>query len=145
MDQGVSLHDRRPELRDDGLERRLPRGHVSVERLPTLVTAEQGKKGEGPKLEDEAPDDGDAPPSDVRRATTVTNEELRVFLALPDTRARIRKVVLARIRGQVSDVDVEDLAPREERAEVGAVGMSSVTLAKGQDAFRTVSNRSISR
>ena len=52
-------------------------GHVSSERLPTFVTAEQGKKGEGPKLEDEAPDDDDAPPSDVRRATTVTDEELR--------------------------------------------------------------------
>jgi hypothetical protein len=50
-------------------------GHVSSERLPTLMTAERGKKGEGPKLEDEAPDDGDAPPSDVRRATTVTDEE----------------------------------------------------------------------
>jgi len=70
-------------------------GHVSSERLPTFVTAEQGKKGEGPKLEDEAPDDGDAPPSDVRRVTTVTDEELRVFLALPDTQAQIRKVVLA--------------------------------------------------
>jgi hypothetical protein len=52
-------------------------GRVSSERLPTFVTAEQGKKGEGPKLEDEAPDDGDAPPSDVRRATTVTDEKLR--------------------------------------------------------------------
>ena len=52
-------------------------GHVSSEHLPTIVTAEPGKKGEGPKLEDEAPDDDDAPPSDVRRATTVTDEELR--------------------------------------------------------------------
>jgi hypothetical protein len=73
--------------------------HVSSERLPTIVTAEQGKKGEGSKLEDEAPDDDDAPPSDVRRATTVTDEELRAFLALPDTQAQIRKVVVARIRG----------------------------------------------
>ena len=45
-------------------------GHVSSERLPTFMTAEQRKKEEGPKLEDEAPDDGDAPPSDVRRATS---------------------------------------------------------------------------
>jgi hypothetical protein len=70
-------------------------GYVSSERLPTFMTAEQRKKAEGPKLEDEAPNDGDAPPSDVRRATTVIDEELRVFLALPDTRAQIRKVVLA--------------------------------------------------
>jgi hypothetical protein len=53
-------------------------GQVSSERLPTIVTAERGKKEEGPKLEGEAPDHDDAPPSDVRRATTVTGEELRV-------------------------------------------------------------------
>ncbi len=88
-------------------------GHVSSEHLPTIVTAERGKKGEGPKLEDEAPDDDDAPPSDVRRATTVTDEELRVFLALPDTQEQIRKVVLARTGGKVSDVEVEDAGRAE--------------------------------
>ena len=60
--------------------------HVSSEHLPPIVTAEQGKKGEGPKLEDEAPDDDDAPPSDVRRATTVTDEELRAFLVRSEER-----------------------------------------------------------
>jgi hypothetical protein len=57
-------------------------GPVSSEHLPTIVTAEQGKNAEGPKLEDEALDDDDAPPSDVRRATSVTDEELRAFLVL---------------------------------------------------------------
>ena len=96
------------------------------------MTAEQGKKGEGPKLEDEAPDDDDAPPSDVRRATTVTDEELRAFLALPDTQAQIRKIVLARIRGKVSDVEVEDLVQEASVAVLTSTSRpKSMTTAMG--------------
>ena len=74
-------------------------GHVSSERLPTFMTAEQRKKAEGPKLEDEAPNDGDAPPSDVRRATSVIDEELRARLELLDARVRVRHghAVLAQV------------------------------------------------
>ena len=117
-------------------------GHVSSERLPTFVTAEQGKKGEGPKLEDEAPDDGDAPPSDVRRVTTVTDEELRVFLALPDTQAQIRKVVLARIRGKVSDVDVEDRTTAP--ASVTSMAFASAWTCPKSTASRRADSRAAS-
>jgi hypothetical protein len=64
------------------------------------VTADKGKKGESPELEDEDPDAVDAPPSDVRRARPSTEAELRWSFA-PSCCFPTRKG---------SDADVEDIA-----------------------------------
>jgi hypothetical protein len=56
-------------------------------------------------------------------ATTVTFEEPRAFLAVPETQKRIRKVVLARVRGNVSDVAVEDLVQEDPGVHHPAPGV----------------------
>jgi DNA-directed RNA polymerase specialized sigma24 family protein len=61
------------------------------------VTAENAKKDPGPSLEADAKPVVAAPPSDVHLKTRLSGAELHAFLKRPDTQARIRAVVGARL------------------------------------------------
>jgi hypothetical protein len=76
----------------------------------------RGMKDPGASLEADTARVVDAPLSDVRLRTGLTGAELRAFLALPATQARIREVVVARLNGQVA----RSRAENEVRAAVAA-------------------------
>jgi DNA-directed RNA polymerase specialized sigma24 family protein len=75
-----------------------------------------------PSLEADALPLADAPLSDVRLPTGLTAAELRAFLGLPATQARIRAVVVARVKGKAPGALIEDLV---QQANVDALTASS--------------------
>ena len=77
-------------------------------------------KDRGAGLEADTTRVDDAPPSDVRLRTSLTGAELRAFLALPATQARIRQIVVTRLNGKAPGALIADLVQQANLAALTA-------------------------